>query len=186
MLEELIFWLSFLKATIFWQTDFFSALWDKVNSIYNSDIPFLCTNLFGIPKFCETMNGSSWNLSILWDKKNSMRKKTPHLLSIIFSTLEIYWHLEAFPHEDFSAVWDKEFSTEKRDTSPHLLPIKFYPRRKISESPKGPLTKFLCPLKKIFSTKPWCPSLLCMKIFDNRLFWKRIFSALWDKKINGE
>ena len=42
--------------------------------------------------------------------------------------------------------------------------------------------------QNFFSTIPWCPPLLCMKIFDTRIFLEhkrvplRIFSALWDKK----
>ena len=48
-----------------------SALWAKKFSTENRDIPFFCIKLL---KRSETLDGSSRNFSVLWDKKS--RRKT--------------------------------------------------------------------------------------------------------------
>ena len=70
----------FSIAALFWHTEVFpNEIFrhrDKKISTENRDIPFFCINPFDTwhLKRSETLDGSSRNFSVLWDKKN--RRKT--------------------------------------------------------------------------------------------------------------
>ena len=98
------------------------------------------------------------------------------------------------PLRKFSAVWDIKISTENRDMPPLIhnsfsIPENF---RK-TEGFLYKAFRFGAVRQKV-PTKPWCPPpLLCMKIFDKRIFLKQhqsvfqwIVSVQWDKNFDGK
>ena len=126
----------------------------------NHDTPLLCIKIFATRVFLKHRRVILRSFSVLCDKKFSKEHRDIPLFCIeLFNTRnfliywrvlqEIFWHCET-----------KKNPTEKRET-PHLLSINIFPYQKISESPKGPLTKFFGTVRpKNFNGKQWYPLLM--------------------------
>ena len=81
----------------------------------------------------------------------------PPLLCMQILDTRIFWNTEGFPHEFFSTVRQKLF-VGKSWYSPISYPY-FFSYQKISETQKGPLTKFFGPVRqKIFDKTMMPPS----------------------------
>ena len=98
------------------------------------------------------------------------------------------------PLRKFSAVWDIKISTENRDMPP-LIHNFFFDTRKFPENRRVPLQSlsFRCCETKSSDKTVMPPPLLCMKIFDKRIFLKQhqsVFqwnvSVQWDKNFDGK
>ena len=152
-------------------------------------IPPIMHKIFRYPKFSETLKGSPWNFSALWDKKFSTENlDTPPPLVQTFSIPEIIATVKDSPTEIFGTVRQKK-STENRDIT--LWSIKFFDPR-INETLKdSPLLNFSALWDKKFSTgnldTPSPPPLWFIKFFAIRNFPihqsvpQQNVSVLWDK-----
>ena len=98
------------------------------------------------------------------------------------------------PLRNFSALWDKNFSTENLDTPPLLTIHKHFCYQKFSETQhrRVPLRNFSALWDNKFSMENRDVPLLGIKFFDTRNFLKhrrvprRNFSALWDENFSTE
>ena len=102
----------------------FSELWDKIfdwkswYSLLLSPPPPLIHNFFSIPEFFwyTDQKGSPYEIFQHWDKKNfdtkSWDKSLKHKI-FRYPKLVTHWR---FPLRNFSALWDRHFLTENRDT----------------------------------------------------------------------
>ena len=156
--------------------------------------PLLSINFFRYQKFSGKEKGyfTKFFVSVLWGKKFRQNRDAPSYASK-FSIKDFLKHQSALQW-NISVQWDKNFSTENRDTPPPPLIHKiFFPTRNCLKHRMVPWRSFFGPvrLKKI-STKPWSFPLLCLKNFDTRMLSKnrrvllRILSALWDKDFSTE
>ena len=120
-----------------------------------------------------------------WDK--SLKHKI-----FRYPKLVIHWRV---PLRNFSALWDRHFLTENRDTpsSPPPLIHKFFRYQNFPETKKGSSTKYFryCETTIFFIENRDIP-LLGIKFFDTRNFLRhrrfpqRNFSELWDEKFSTE
>ena len=125
--------------------------------------------IFHYQNFFETQKGSPTNFFGTVRQKNSTQSsdipflcikffETPNFLKHWRVSHEIFWHCET------------NFLTEICDTPFYILCISFFPYKKSSQTQEGRFTKFLVLKQKIFD-KTMMPSVLCMKVFDNKYFW---------------
>ena len=150
--------------------------------------------IFRCPKFSETLKGYPRNFSALWDKNFSTEKRdTPFSSTKLFETKNFLKN-SRISLRKFSALWDIKNLTENRDMPP--LIHKFFSIPENFRKTEGFLYKAFPfgPVRQKVPTKPWCPSppLLCMKIFDKRIFLKHQsvlkwnISVQWDKNFDGK
>ena len=115
--------------------------------------PLLSINFFRYPKFSGKQKGSFTKLfvSVLWDNKFRQNPDAPSYawkVSIKFFFLKhqsvLQWNI--------LVQWDKNFSTENRDTSPPLLSIKIFS------------------LPEIFWNTEWFPGEVFSVLWDKKIF----------------
>ena len=104
-----------------------------------SPSPFLIHKPFHKGKFSETQHRTVAlrNVTEVWDKTILMEyRDNSHLFyPLQLSIPEIFWNTKRFPLQKFSALWDKNFSTEILDTpAPPFLIHKLFRKRKSSET----------------------------------------------------
>ena len=139
-------------------------------------IPPSMHKIFRYPKLSETLKGCPRNFSSikLFETKNFLKNSR-------------------IPSRKFSALWDIKISIENRDMPP--LIHKFFSIPENFRKTEGFLYKAFRfgPVRQKVPTRPWCPPLLCMKIFDKRIFLKQHQSVLqwnisvqWDKNFDGK
>ena len=146
--------------------------------------PLLCMKFFDTPNFlkhwrdahevfghCETKN---------FRRKNVTLPPPPPFSSIKLFETKHFLKNTKIPLQNFSALWDTKISTENRDRPP--LVLKFFSIPEIFWKTEGfPYKAFrFSPLRQKKSTKPWCPPLLSMKIFDKRIFLKHQSVLQWN------
>ena len=127
------------------------------------------------------------------ETKNFRRKIVipPFSFIKLFETKNFFKN-SRIPLRKFSALWDIKISTENRDMPP--LIHKFFSIPENFGKTEGFLYKAFRfgPVRQKVPTKPWCPPLLCMKIFDKRIFLKYQsvlqwnISVQWDKNFDGK
>ena len=140
--------------------------------------PLLCIKFFDTPNFvkhwrdaheifrhCETK---------IFRRKNVITPSPPPLSSIkLFETRNFLKNCR-IPLRNFSVLWDIKISTKNRDM-PSLI-RQFFSIPVIFWKTEVFLYKDFRfgPVRQKISTKSWCPPppLLCMKIFDKRIFLK--------------
>ena len=131
----------------------FGAVRQKVPTKPWCPPPLLCMKNFDERIFLKQHQSVfQWNVSVQWDKNfdgKSWYSPSPPLIQI-FSVPEIKETLKDPPYENFSALWDKKFSTENCDT-PIMHKIFRYP--KFSETLKGCPRNFSALWDKKFSTE---------------------------------
>ena len=105
-------------------------------------------------------------------KFDAKLRYSPPLLSLTFFDARIFLEHRRVPLRSFSVLWDNKFSIENRDMPP--LTHKFFSIPENFRKTEGFLYKAFRfgPVRQKISTKPRCPPILCMKIFDKRSFLK--------------
>ena len=147
---------------------------------------------FWYPKFSETLKDAH---EIFWHcETKSFRRKNviPPFSSIKLFETKNFLKNSRIPLRKFSALWDIKISTENCDMPP-LIHKLFFDTKKFPENRRVPLQSFSGSVlwDKNFRQKPDAP-LLCMKIFDKRIFLKHQsvlqwnFSVQWDKNFDGK
>ena len=134
---------------------------------------------------------SPWFVSALWDGKMFQHKKvrSPSYAQK-FSTPELFWKLEKFPHENCWHCETKAFDgkTENKDTSPpspYFLSILFSTPRNIWNTERTPLRCFSIRWDKKFDktvilSLPYATKRSIMNFFKSRKVRLRNFSVLGD------
>ena len=119
---------------------------------------------------------SPWFVSALWDGKKFQHKKvrSPSYAQK-FSTHELFWKLEKFPHENCWHCETKAFdgTTEINDTSlpsSYFLSILFSIPRNIWNTERTPLRCFSIRWDKKIRQNRDALSPLCNETFDTELF----------------
>ena len=176
----------------------FSALWEKNFSTENLDTPpsLLSINFFATGKFLKhSAEGFLCEyFSVLRDDKFSIEKRDIPLFGTKFLDPWNFLKHRRVPRRNFSALWDRKFSTENLDTRPFPLIHKLFRYTKfLKNSAEGFLCEYFSVLWDdkfsienrdipLFGTKfldPW-------NFLKHRRVPRRIFSALWDKKFSTE
>ena len=147
--------------------------------------------IFRYPKFSETLKGCPRIFSAPWDQKFSTEKRDNPFSSMKLLETKSFLKNSRIPLRKFSALWDIKISTENRDKPP--LIHKCFSMPENFRKTEGFFYKAFRfgPVRRKVPTKPWCP-LLCMKIFDERIFLKHQnvlqwnFSVTWDKNFDGK
>ena len=147
--------------------------------------------IFRYPKFSETLKGCPRIFSAPWDQKFSTEKRDNPFSSMKLLETKSFLKNSRIPSRKFSALWDIKISTENRDKPP--LIHKCFSMPENFRKTEGFFYKAFRfgPVRRKVPTKPWCP-LLCMKIFDERIFLKHQsvlqwnFSVTWDKNFDGK
>ena len=149
--------------------------------------------IFRYPKTSETLKGYPRKFSVLWDQNFSTEKcDTPFSSTKLFETKNFLKKSRILLRK-FSAMWNMKIPTENRDKPP--LFHNFFSIPENFRKAEGFLYKAFRfgPVRRKISTKPWCPvPLICMKIFDKRIFLKHQsvlqwnISVQWDKNFDGK
>ena len=172
-------------------TKFFGTVRQK---IFDGNLwyPLLCIKFFDTPNFLKHWRDAHETFRHC-ETKNFRRKNVipPFLSKKLFETKN---HLKnkRIPLRKFSALWDIKISTENRDMPP--LIHKFFEIPENVRKTEGFLYKAFRfgPVRQKVPRKPWCPPLLCMKIFDKRILLKDQsvlqwnISVQWDKNFDGK
>ena len=152
------------------------ARFSRLSSIYYviDTPPFLPINFFRHRTFSERQYRSvaPRNVWVLWDKTISTEKREPpSFIPNIFRYPKLMNHWTT-SQRNFSALWNKKFSTGNRDTPVPLIP-KFFRYQKFFETEGTPYEVFWSYDAKNFRQNHVTHvPIICMKIFDTRLFWK--------------
>ena len=127
--------------------------------------------IFRYPRFSETPKGSPRiSFGTVRQKISDGKIWYPTtLLSIIFFHARNFLKHKSVPLRSFSALWDKKVLKEKRDTPPIMHKIFRYPKFLETQKSSHRNSSALWDKKK--STNRDAP-LLCIKIFDTRIFSK--------------
>ena len=160
-------------------TKFFSTVRQKIfdgKTWYS----LLCIKFFDTPNFLKHWRDAH-EIFRHCDTKNFRRKNVipPPFSSIkLFQTRSFFINCR-IPSRKHSALWDRKILTENRNMPP--LIHKFFWIPEIFRKTEGILYKVFRfgPVRQKISTKPWCP-LLCMKIFDKRIFLKHQNGLQWN------
>ena len=132
----------------------FSALWDKKISIENleSPPPLLSINFFATGRFLKhSTEGFTYQIYRHCETKNFRRKNViPPSMHKYFRYPKISETFKGCPRI-FLALWDKKFSTEKRDT-PFFIHI-FFETKNFLKNSRISLRKFSALWDKNFSTE---------------------------------
>ena len=179
----------------FWSTKVFSneiiQYSETKTATENRDTPPSFIQNFSGPEISETPKDSPTNIFGTVRQKKFRRKNViPPSMHKIFRYPKFSETFRACPR-NFSALWDIKISTGNRDMPP--LIHKFFSIPENFRKTEGFLYKAFRfgPVRQKVPTKPWCP-LLCMKIFDERIFLKHQSvlqwnnSIQWDKNCDGK
>ena len=174
-------------------TKFFGTVRQK---IFDGNLwyPQLCIKFFDTPNFLKHWRDAH-EIFRHYETKNFRRKNViPPFSSVKLFGTKNFLKNSRIPLRKFSALWDIKISTENRDMPP--LIHKFFSIPKMFWKTAGFLYKAFRfgPMRQKVLTKPWCPPppLLCMKIFDKRIFLKHQkvlqwnISVQWDKNFDGK
>ena len=132
--------------------------------------------IFRYPKFSETLKGSPWNFSALWDKKFSTENldtDTPPPFYPNFFDTRNYCNSKGFTYGNFRHCETKNFWRKILTLPPSLIQTFSVPE--ISETLKGSPTKFFGTVRqKKFDKKSWNspPPLLSINFFATGNFLK--------------
>ena len=173
-------------------TKFFGTMRQK---IFDGNLwyPLLCIKFFDTPNFLKHRRDAH-EIFRHYETKNFRRKNViPPFSSIKLFETKNFLKNSRIPLRKFSALWDIKISTENRDKPP--LIHNFFSIPENFRKTEGFLYKAFRfgPVRQKISTKPWCPApLLCLKIFDKRIFLKYQsvlqwnISVQWDKNFDGK
>ena len=155
------------------------------NSTENSDIPFLCINIFEGRKFLKHRSVPQRIFFGTVRQKKSTKPWCPLLCMKIFET-RVFWNTGVFPPLVFSALSDKQFSTEISDVP--FLCIKIFDIRNFLKHWRVPHGIFLHSETKNFRQNRDAPfyawKFSIPEVFETQKCSLRIVSVLWDKKLS--
>ena len=159
-------------------TKFFGTVRQK-SSDGNLWYPLLCIKFFDTPNLLKHWRDAH-EIFRHCETKNFWRKNVipPFSFIKLFETKNFLKN-SRIPLRKFSALWDIKILTENRDMPP--LIHKFFSIPENFRKTEGFLYKafrFGAVRQKV-PTKPWCP-LLCLKIFDKRIFLKHQSVLQWN------
>ena len=188
----------YLLCIKFFDTPNFLKHWRDAHEIFrhcetknfrrkNVICPLLSINFFDTKSFLENkrvpLQSSSFRSC---ETKNFDKTVMPRSYAWKFSMKKIVlqWNI--------LVQWEKNFSTENRDTSPPLI-HKFFPYQKFSETQNGSLAKFFrsCEIKKIFNKNVKLPPSFAWKFsipefFRNTEVFSYELYRHWDKNFSTE
>ena len=185
----------------FFDTPNFLKHWRDANEIFRhcetknfrlkNVIPPSMHKIFRYPKISETLKGCPRKFSALWDQKFSTEKRDTPFSSIKLSETKNFLKNSRIPSRKFSALWDIKILTENGNMPP--LINNFFSIPENFRKTEGFLYKAFRfgPVRQKVPTNPWYP-LLCMKMFDKRIFLKHQsvlhwnISVQWDKNFDGK
>ena len=132
-------------------------------------IPLLCIKLFDTPNFLRHWRNAHEIFRHCETKKLSMENCDTHIMHKNVRYPKFSETMRGCPR-NFSALWDQNFPTGKRDTPVFIL--KTFWNRIFSQKQWGSLTKVFGTVRqKIFDGKLWYP-LLSINVFDTPNFLK--------------
>ena len=155
--------------------------------------PLVCIKFFDTPNFLKHWRDAHEIFRHCETKTFRWKNVIPPFSSIKLFETKNFLKNSRILLRKFSALWDIKISTENRDKPP--LFHKFFSIPENFRKTEGFLYKAFRfgPVRRKISTKPWCPApLLCMKIFDKRIFRKHqsVFQwnilVQWDKNFSTE
>ena len=155
--------------------------------------PLVCIKFFDTPNFLKHWKDAHEIFRHCETKTFRRKSVIPPFSSIKLFETKNFLKNSRILLRKFSALWDRNISSENRDKPP-LFQKFFFDTRKLPETRRVPLQSFSfrsCETKN-FDKTVMHRHLLCMKIFDKRIFLKHQsvlqwnISVQWDKNFDGK